>query len=193
MQFDQTPLLKSPLISRLATASATLTLMTCLAVGSAQAADQGPRKHARGEYDGATATYVVAAGDDLSVIGERFGVPLQTLKTENKLESDVIQPGDRLVLAAAGTPEANTDADLDTSSDAAPDTNPQMSTTTVQSLSAPDSIETRIGTLEFSDGVPSAETARTVYDTLDFTRALNVYNNSRNLVLPSRVPTITEV
>ncbi|MBK1722987.1 hypothetical protein CKO23_12095 [Thiocystis violacea] len=55
---------------------------------------------------------------------------------------------------------------------------PGVSKTTVESLSAPDSIETRIGKLEFSDGVPSAETARKVYDTLDFTRALNVYNNS---------------
>ena len=49
---------------------------------------------------------------------------------------------------------------------------------TIDALSAPDSVDTRIGTLEFSDGVPTAETAQTVYDTLDFTNALNVYNNS---------------
>ena len=49
---------------------------------------------------------------------------------------------------------------------------------TVQSLSAPDRVETRIGTLEFKDGVPSAETAERIFDTLDFTRALDVYNNS---------------
>ena len=53
-----------------------------------------------------------------------------------------------------------------------------VSDATVQSLSAPDSVETRVGTLSFKDGVPTAETARAVYDTLDFTRALNVYNNS---------------
>ena len=47
-----------------------------------------------------------------------------------------------------------------------------------QEITTPDKIETRIGTLEFSDGVPSAETAGKVYDTLDFTRALNAYNNS---------------
>jgi len=47
-----------------------------------------------------------------------------------------------------------------------------------QSLITPDKIETRIGTLEFKDGAPTAETAAKVYDTLDFTRALNVYNNS---------------
>ena len=54
----------------------------------------------------------------------------------------------------------------------------EVSGETVQSLSTPDRVETRIGTLEFKDGAPSAETAQTVYDTLAFTRALNVYNNS---------------
>lgn len=49
---------------------------------------------------------------------------------------------------------------------------------TIDALGAPDSIQTRVGTLEFKDGVPTAETAASVYDTLDFTRALNVYNNS---------------
>jgi hypothetical protein len=31
-------------------------------------------------------------------------------------------------------------------------------------------IETRIGTLEFKDGAPSAETTRKVYDSVDFAR-----------------------
>ena len=53
-----------------------------------------------------------------------------------------------------------------------------MPAETVQSLSAPDRVETRIGTLEFKDGVPSAETAERIFDTLDFTRAFDVYNNS---------------
>jgi hypothetical protein len=53
-----------------------------------------------------------------------------------------------------------------------------VSSETLKSLGAPDKLETRIGTLEFRDGVPGDETARRVYDTLDFTRALNVYNNS---------------
>ena len=53
-----------------------------------------------------------------------------------------------------------------------------VSTETITSLSAPGAIETRAGKLEFHDGVPTEETARQVYDTLDFTRALNVYNNS---------------
>ena len=46
------------------------------------------------------------------------------------------------------------------------------------SITTPDQVETRIGTLEFKDGVPSVETAEKVRDTLDFTRALNAYNNS---------------
>ncbi|MEY8099282.1 DUF1254 domain-containing protein [Falsihalocynthiibacter sp. S25ZX9] len=53
-----------------------------------------------------------------------------------------------------------------------------VSQDTLNSLSAPESIETRIGTLEFKDGVPTAKTARDVYDTMDFTNGLNVYNNS---------------
>ncbi len=54
----------------------------------------------------------------------------------------------------------------------------EVSNETIKSLGAPDKIETRVGTLEFKNGAPTAETAQTVFDTLDFTRALNVYNNS---------------
>lgn len=53
-----------------------------------------------------------------------------------------------------------------------------VSTETVKSLSAPSTIDTRAGKLEFRDGVPTEDAARKIYDTLDFTRALNVYNNS---------------
>ncbi len=45
-------------------------------------------------------------------------------------------------------------------------------------IATPDKVESRIGTLEFKDGAPSVETAEKVYDTLDFTRGLNVFNNS---------------
>ena len=54
----------------------------------------------------------------------------------------------------------------------------EVSPETLKSLSAPDKIETSIGTLEFKDGVPSDATAAKVYNTLAFTRALNAYNNS---------------
>ncbi|MEO1191822.1 MAG: DUF1254 domain-containing protein [Pseudomonadota bacterium] len=57
-------------------------------------------------------------------------------------------------------------------------THAEVSQDTIETLSAPDSVETRIGTLEFKKGVPSEATTRTVFDTIDFTRALNVYNNS---------------
>jgi hypothetical protein len=45
-------------------------------------------------------------------------------------------------------------------------------------LVTPDRVQTSIGTLEFKDGAPTVATAEKVRDTLDFTRALNVYNNS---------------
>ncbi len=46
------------------------------------------------------------------------------------------------------------------------------------SLVTPDKIESRIGALEFKDGVPTVETAEKVRDTLAFTAALSVFNNS---------------
>jgi hypothetical protein len=48
---------------------------------------------------------------------------------------------------------------------------------TLRSISTPDQLETRLGTLEFVDGVPSGETVETVYDHLDFVHALNVFLN----------------
>ncbi len=45
-------------------------------------------------------------------------------------------------------------------------------------LVTPDTVETRIGKLEFKDGAPSAETVAKVYDTLDFTRGLDAFLNS---------------
>jgi len=45
-------------------------------------------------------------------------------------------------------------------------------------LVTPDTVDTRIGKLEFKDGAPSTETATKVYDTLDFTRGLDAFLNS---------------
>jgi hypothetical protein len=45
-------------------------------------------------------------------------------------------------------------------------------------LVTPDTIDTRIGKLQFKDGVPSVETAEKVADTLDFTRGLDAFLNS---------------
>jgi hypothetical protein len=55
----------------------------------------------------------------------------------------------------------------------------QSSTPIPPFLVTPDRVRTRIiGTLEFKDGAPTVATAEKVRDVLDFTRALNVYNNS---------------
>src|SRR5688572_15549519 len=39
----------------------------------------------------------------------------------------------------------------------------------------PDKVETRIGTLDFVDGVPTEETARLAFDNLDFLRGVEVF------------------
>ena len=42
----------------------------------------------------------------------------------------------------------------------------------------PDKVETRIGTLDFKDGMPSNETIEKVYDNLDFTHAFEAFVNT---------------
>jgi phosphoglycolate phosphatase-like HAD superfamily hydrolase len=91
-------ILKPPFTTKCKAACSVLALSACLAFGSAQAADQGARQHAKGEYDAAASTYEVVKGDDLTKIGERFEVPLNTLKAENNLTSDVIEPGQKLTI-----------------------------------------------------------------------------------------------
>ncbi len=54
----------------------------------------------------------------------------------------------------------------------------QVPQNVVASLGVPDTLETRIGTLEFKDGAPSAESAEKVFDALNFNNALSAYNNS---------------
>jgi hypothetical protein len=44
-----------------------------------------------------------------------------------------------------------------------------------ESILTPDLAETRVGTLEFRDGIPTAETSRIVYDHLDFLRAVETF------------------
>ncbi|UIJ80815.1 MULTISPECIES: DUF1254 domain-containing protein [Rhizobium] len=46
------------------------------------------------------------------------------------------------------------------------------------SITTPDKVETRLGTLDFKDGFPSPETVEKVYDNLDFTHALDAYLNT---------------
>ena len=46
------------------------------------------------------------------------------------------------------------------------------------SLTTPDKVTTRMGTLDFKDGMPSAATAAKVYDQIDFTHAYNAFVNT---------------
>ncbi len=54
----------------------------------------------------------------------------------------------------------------------------QVSPETIESLSAPEQIQTQIGKLEFEKGTPTKKTVETVRNAVDFGRALDVYNNS---------------
>jgi hypothetical protein len=62
-----------------------------------------------------------------------------------------------LLVVSAGIPASAQDA-------------PKMKMTTdiPKSITAPDQVETRIGTLKFSDGFPDKVTVNKVYDNLDF-------------------------
>jgi len=51
----------------------------------------------------------------------------------------------------------------------------EVSDAVLQSISTPDSVETSLGTLQFTDGAPSAETVQAVYDHLDFTHAFRAF------------------
>ena len=78
-----------------------LTLTVAL---TATAADTGPRAHAEGKYDTLTATYIVAEGDDLFAISERFAVPVEVLRSENKLTSNEVEAGTKIKVAPAVPP-----------------------------------------------------------------------------------------
>ena len=49
---------------------------------------------------------------------------------------------------------------------------------TLKSISTPDRVESRLGTLEFTDGAPSDATAELLYDHLDFVTAVQAYLGS---------------
>src|SRR5271167_1221518 len=49
---------------------------------------------------------------------------------------------------------------------------------TPASITTPDRLETRLGTLEFNDGAPSMETVEKVYDNLDFMHATEAFVNA---------------
>ena len=53
----------------------------------------------------------------------------------------------------------------------------RMTTPIPPEITTPDTVDTRIGTLKFFDGVPTKETAAMVYDQLDFSRGVEVFLN----------------
>ena len=42
-------------------------------------------------------------------------------------------------------------------------------------ITTPDTVDTRIGTLKFFDGLPDPDTVKKVYDNLDFTRGVEAF------------------
>jgi hypothetical protein len=54
----------------------------------------------------------------------------------------------------------------------------QATTGIPPSITTPDKVETLIGTLEFKDGAPSAETVQKVYDSLTYVRGVDAFMNS---------------
>lgn len=59
----------------------------------------------------------------------------------------------------------------------APDATPGFNNKIPDQIMTPDTVETRIGTLNFVDGVPTVETTQKVYDNLDFLRGVEVFLN----------------
>lgn len=53
----------------------------------------------------------------------------------------------------------------------------KMTTDIPEAITTPDRVETRLGTLEFFDGIPTKKTAELVYDNLDFSRAVETFLN----------------
>ena len=54
---------------------------------------------------------------------------------------------------------------------------PGVPAETLRSISTPDRVDSRLGTLDFVDGFPSPETSQLAYDHLDYVHALNVFLN----------------
>src|SRR5512136_1260408 len=51
----------------------------------------------------------------------------------------------------------------------------KMTTDIPASITTPDTVETRLGTLRFFDGLPDEATVQTVYDNLDFQRGVETF------------------
>jgi hypothetical protein len=53
-----------------------------------------------------------------------------------------------------------------------------VSAETLRSISTPDRVESRLGTLEFRDGAPTKATAELLYDHLDFVHGMQAFINA---------------
>jgi len=62
------------------------------------------------------------------------------------------------------------------------ETPPKMKMTTEipPEITTPDKVETRLGTLNFKNGMPDQTTIDKVYDNIDFARAVEVYLNTQS-------------
>jgi hypothetical protein len=54
----------------------------------------------------------------------------------------------------------------------------QVTTGIPPAITTPDTVQTRVGTLDFKDGMPSKDTVDKVYDNLDFTHAFEAFVNT---------------
>jgi hypothetical protein len=81
-----------------------------------------------------------------------------------------MKPIHRIVVVALIAVVAGARADAQTPT-------PGFNNTIPEQILTPNTVETRIGTLDFVDGVPTAETTRRVYDHLDFLRGVEVFLN----------------
>ncbi len=60
---------------------------------------------------------------------------------------------------------------------------PAIPLSTVKTISTPDKLDSPIGKLTFSDGVPIGDTVKTLYDNLDRTRGVTVYLDNLGAVV----------
>ena len=73
MQLKKASFSKAPFTTGLKTACSVLALTACLIAGGVQAADQGPRHHARGQYDTVSATYTETKRGQTTFSGTKRG------------------------------------------------------------------------------------------------------------------------
>ena len=63
----------------------------------------------------------------------------------------------------------------------------KMTTEIPEGVITPDNIQTRVGELNFFDGVPDVESAQKVYNLLDFTHAYQTHSEQGQLSWPTLV------